>query len=200
MKMLIFRSFPDLREFRHPALWLRFPRRGPVGNSDFRHDDDSRSDAPQAPLEDECFLVQVTGSRGFFAFDCIPSEISMTETQPIISGAQVDENNAPVMSSIINSSGVSHRYKPVKSIEIPLLISSNFINEDIADQEQFKKLLLLTLRSTAIDNSDAEYNCQTWTELALRGLKEVGLLDDKGFERAVEELVEGIWEAEDDEM
>jgi hypothetical protein len=81
-----------------------------------------------------------------------------------------------------------------------LLISSNFINEDIADQEQFKKLLLLTLRSTAIDNSDAEYNCQTWTELALRGLKEVGLLDDKGFERAVEELVEGIWEAEDDEM
>jgi hypothetical protein len=201
--MLIFKSFPDLREFRHPALWLHFPPQRSTGDIPAPyHQDRTTSDAQQAPTAAageaaECFLIQITGSRGFFAYDCIPSDVSMTETG-IPKPFRIDPRNddEPVLSSsIINSSGVSHRPVPVKSVDIPF-------PEDLQgiDGGVIKTLILTALENTAIENADPEYNCQTWTELALRGLRDVGLLDEIAFERAVEDLVDGIWEAKDDEM
>jgi hypothetical protein len=193
--MLIFKSFPDLREFRHPALSLHFPS---------LQDQNLSSGKPQtstaaAAGQTESFLCQITGSHGFFEYDCIPQDFALT--QPQTSPSLVDADGRDLISSsLINSSGVFHGHVPVKSVEVPLHLPRDFPEDQMADVEALKTMLLATLESTAVENEDPEYNCQTWTELALRGLKEVGFLEEKGFERAVEELVEGIWEAEDDEM
>jgi hypothetical protein len=194
MKMLIFKSFPDLREFRHPALSLHFP-----SLADQNLSPDTPTTSTAAAGQPESFLCQVTGAHGFFAYNCIPRDFAQTAPQTSPSLVDADGNDL-ISSSIINSSGVFHGHVPVKSVEVPLHLPRDFPEDQRADVEALKTMLLSTIESTAIENDDPEYNCQTWTELALRGLKEVGFLDERGFELAVEELVEGIWEAEDDEM
>jgi hypothetical protein len=208
MKMLIFKSFPDLREFRHPALWVHFPRdendrpkKDRLRTAELGHGvvavDDGDGDGDG---EEDCLLVQVTGSRGFFAYDCSRSDLRMAEmaisASPPDHGG--DDRRTAGVSSVINSSGVSHRPVPAKGIPIPLLVPDRLRDGGVG--REVRSLILSTLEGTPIENADPEFNCQTWTELALRGLWKVGVLDDAGFERAVEELIDGIDEAEDDEL
>lgn len=57
--------------------------------------------------------------------------------------------------------------------------------------------LVEILRKVEIDNSNWEFNCQTWVERALNSLKGKGLISGEQYERGVNGMVDAIAEAED---
>lgn len=59
--------------------------------------------------------------------------------------------------------------------------------------------VLQALQRIPIDNTDREFNCQTWIESALRALKNWNYLSGESYERGLDGMVDAIAEAEDEE-
>lgn len=56
------------------------------------------------------------------------------------------------------------------------------------------------LRAVPIHNWGREFNCQSWVELALKRLTMSGMLSSEWYERGVDEMVDAISEARDEEI
>lgn len=53
--------------------------------------------------------------------------------------------------------------------------------------------------SIPISNRDIEFNCQTWVERALKVLRDSGALTPAQYDDGVNEMVDAIAEAEDED-
>lgn len=56
------------------------------------------------------------------------------------------------------------------------------------------------MRAVPIDNRDREFNCQVWVEAALKSLTASNMLSSEMYERGLDEMVDAIAEAKDEEM
>lgn len=55
------------------------------------------------------------------------------------------------------------------------------------------------LRTVSIENQDREFNCQSWVEAALKKLRDSGMLTSALYAHGVDEMVDVIAEATDEE-
>jgi len=62
-----------------------------------------------------------------------------------------------------------------------------------------KVQLVQILRTVPVVNQDREFNCQTWVEAALKKFEELGMLTDALYTQGVDEMVDVIAEAKDEE-
>jgi hypothetical protein len=65
--------------------------------------------------------------------------------------------------------------------------------------ESTRNQIIQILRRVPIENEDREFNCQTWVEGALKKLREMGMLTDALYAQGLDEMVDVIAEATDEE-
>lgn len=65
--------------------------------------------------------------------------------------------------------------------------------------EESRPNIIQFLRAVQIHNWDREFNCQSWVELALKRLMMSNMLSSELYERGVDEMVDAISEARDEE-
>jgi hypothetical protein len=65
--------------------------------------------------------------------------------------------------------------------------------------ESTRNQIIQILRRVPIENEDREFNCQTWVEGALKKLRELGMLTGALYAQGLDEMVDVIAEATDEE-
>ena len=89
---------------------------------------------------------------------------------------------------------VREHYDPSQSASLAKIVDVGYLQVRTTSTQ-----LRSALRAIPINNSDPEFNCQTWIETVLKRLKDRNLLSNESYENGVDGMVDAIAEAEDEE-
>jgi hypothetical protein len=76
---------------------------------------------------------------------------------------------------------------------------AKLVDVGLLSVESTRNQIIQILRRVPIENEDREFNCQTWVEGALKKLREMGMLTDALYAQGLDEMVDVIAEATDEE-
>jgi hypothetical protein len=85
-------------------------------------------------------------------------------------------------------------YDPSQDKSLAKIVDVGFLSVE-STRDQITQIL----RRVPIENEDREFNCQTWVEGALKKFRDLGMLTSALYARGLDEMVDVIAEATDEE-